>query len=250
LPTILLTNDDGIDAPGLNAARSALVARGTVITVAPDRERSGAAHAITLTEPLRIRPLPNKSGWCVAGTPTDCVNLALNRLLAEPPVLVVSGINRGSNVGDDVSYSGTVCAALEGALHGVPSLAVSMAWGGEPTNEAVRRTLLMVVDQMLARELPARTVLNLNFPAGPPLGLLRTSQGNGGFRSVIHEQEDPRGGKYYWIGGKPASDYSAGRETDVGAVKAGYASLTPLRLDMTCRATLAALEEWPLEPLE
>ena len=243
--TILLTNDDGIHAEGLEVAAALLRRYGRVVTVAPDRERSGSAHALTLTQPLRIQRL-GADAYAIQGTPTDCVNLALHRLLEVRPDLVFAGINHGSNVGHDVTYSGTVCAAFEGALHGVLSVAVSLAPGGALRSAELQVVLEQILDKLLERGLPLRTLLNVNFPAVPPRGIRITAQADGGYRSEIVEKEDPRGGKYYWIGGKQDPQHSPPATTDAGALRAGFVAVTPLKLDLTCHASLEVLDSWRL----
>src|SRR5215475_11410086 len=194
---ILVTNDDGVHAAGLAALAAALEDLGDVYVVAPDREQSAVGHALTLHRPLRVTQMGERR-FAVNGTPSDCVNLAVLGLLPERPVLVASGINHGSNLGDDVTYSGTVSAAMEGALLGVPSVAFSLVSGDFAE---AGRVAQLVVARILVEGLPPKTLLNVNVPAGTVRGLRTTRLGHRVYSDKIVEQRDPRGRPYYWIGG-------------------------------------------------
>ena len=241
---ILVTNDDGIYAPGILALSEALREVGEVVVAAPDRERSAASHSLTLNQPLRIDEL-GKDRFAIDGTPTDCVHLALNVILeGRKPDLLVSGINRGGNMGQDVTYSGTVWAALEGKLMGVPSFAISLADDRyadyRPAAMFAARTARWIVDTGL----PEDTILNINVPDDPGQDLgkyLFTSQGYNRFSENVIRKEDPRGKSYFWIGGERLP-FRGSTETDVGAVTAGYISVTPLHADMTNYGELETLK--------
>jgi len=246
---ILVTNDDGIHAPGLHVLTQALKALGRVVVVAPDRERSAISHALTLHSPLRaIEQATDR--WAIDGTPTDCVNLGIHGLLKATPDLVVSGINQGANLGDDLTYSGTVAAAMEATLMGVPAVAVSLAadqfaekdflWGGR----WAAKLAVMVKDHGL----PADTFLNVNIPPGSPNGMRLTRQGKRRYADAIVRNTDPRGRVYYWIGAGELSFHDL-EGTDVHAVEHGWVSVTPLHLDLTNYAAFERLRRWDAETL-
>src|SRR5436189_3778946 len=227
MPALLLTNDDGVHAAGLAALEQALAELGDAYVLAPEREQSACGHALTLHRPLRVDRLGERR-FAVNGTPSDCVNLGVLGFLAERPVLVVAGVNHGTNLGDDVTYSGTVSAAMEGTLLGVPSIAVSLVEGDELEHAA--RVARHVAMRVLVEGLPPMTLLNINVPAGVPKGVRVTRLGHRVYSGKIVEQADPRGRPHYWIGaGPPAWDALDG--TDMGAVHEGYAAVTPLHLD-------------------
>jgi 5'-nucleotidase len=237
---LLVTNDDGIHAAGLAALAGALEDLGEVHVIAPEREQSACGHALTLHRPLRTQPWGERR-WSVNGTPSDCVNLAVLGFLPERPVLIASGINHGSNLGDDVTYSGTVSAAMEGTLLGVPSLAVSLADGGDFT--AAARVAKQIAMRALVSGLPPKTLLNVNVPGGEVKGIRVTALGHRVYSGKIVEQADPRGRVHYWIGGgEPAWETLEG--TDMGAVHEGYAAVTPLHLDLTHHRALAQMTDW------
>jgi 5'-nucleotidase len=242
---ILLTNDDGVHAEGLRVARAILQPFGEVVTIAPDREMSGASHALTINHPLRVTPVGPQT-FVVNGTPTDCVNLAINRVLEEKPALVFSGINRGSNIGYDLTYSGTVSAAFEGRLHGVTAVAASIVAAGDLEHPRVAKTVAEVVARVLDSG-PEPMLLNLNMPAGEFHGVRLTVQGDGGYRTEVIEKKDPRGNSYYWIGGAHAHDREQRPQSDIGALREGYVSITPLGIDLTDHERFAALRDacWP-----
>jgi len=242
-PNILVSNDDGIHAPGLVALATALEALGEVYVVAPDREQSAVGHALTLHRPLRVEPLAARR-FSVNGTPTDCVNLAILGILPVRPDVVVSGINSGSNLGDDVTYSGTVSAAMEGSLLGVPSLAVSLVEAGEGADYGpAARAAVELTRLLLGDRESGVTLLNVNVPRGEPRGRRMTRLGRRVYSEKVTEQRDPRGKVYYWIGAGPPA-WEAGEDTDFAAVHAGYVSVTPLHLDLTSYDGLQALKAW------
>jgi 5'-nucleotidase len=247
---ILVCNDDGIRAAGIRALEAALAPFGEIWVVAPDREQSAASHSLSLYRPLRVEKLDDHH-FAVDGTPTDAVNLAINGIMGRKPDLVVSGINHGGNLGDDVTYSGTVSAAMEGTLLGVPSIAVSLV-----THEAADFSTAAAFSARLAqavrdRGMPPDTLLNVNVPALPAAdvrGFRVTRQGKRRYGDAIVEHFDPRGRKYYWIGGEDLGFVPA-EGTDCTAVADGFISVTPLHLDLTNYASIAAINElkpeWP-----
>src|SRR5512138_2574034 len=240
MSVVVLTNDDGIHASGLAALEKALAELGDVYVVAPEREQSTCGHALTLHRPLRPHRLGERR-FAVNGTPADCVNLAVLGFLPAPPVLIVSGINHGSNLGDDVTYSGTIAAAMEGTLLGVPSIAVSLADGGD--FDVAGRVARLIAMRVLVSGLPPKTLLNVNVPAQPPRGIRLARLGHRVYMDKIVEQADPRGRSHYWIGGGDAR-WDSLEGTDMGAVHEGYVSLTPLHLDLTNHRALAQLDDW------
>ena len=237
---LLVTNDDGVHAAGLAALADALGELGEVWVIAPEREQSACGHALTLHRPLRAVPMGERR-FAVNGTPSDCVNLAVLGFMPERPAIVVSGINHGSNLGDDVTYSGTVSAAMEATLLGVPAVAVSLLEGGDLAYAAVVARLLAT--RVLVEGLPRKTLLNVNVPPPPARGLRVTRLGHRVYSDKIVEQADPRGRTHYWIGaGAPAWEALDG--TDMGAVHDGYVAVTPVHLDLTNHAALARMTEW------
>lgn len=241
---ILLTNDDGVQSHGLSKLEEALKEVGDVYVVAPASEMSGASHSLTLARPLRIRQIDDRH-WTVDGTPTDCVTLALNKILPPDnmPQICASGINHGGNLGDDATYSGTVAGALEATILGVPGLAFSLvAREGYNFTEAARFAVL-AVQKVLAEGLPEGTLLNINIPAKEIKGVKVTRQGIKNARPVITEHIDPRGKPYFWIGEEYFNN-SAAVGTDYNAIDQGYISVTPLKSDMTDHRALTAIESW------
>lgn len=238
-PLILVTNDDGIRAPGLELLVDALAPLGEVQVYAPDRQRSAVGHGVSLHHPLRVDML--RPGWfMVDGTPTDCVMLAVRALLGRRPDLVVSGVNPGANLGDDVTYSGTVAGAYEGMLLGVPSIAVSDVSYTPKHMVTAAMVGARVADHVLAHGLPEDTTLNVNVPDLPIeqlAGIAITRMGRRTYQDEIVRREDPRGGVYYWIGGAaPSHVQEAG--TDFEAVERGLVSITPLHRDLTNHAVM------------
>jgi len=244
---VLLSNDDGIHAAGLNALAAEMAKIAQVVIVAPDSEQSASSHSLTLHRPLRIHKV-GKDRFAVDGTPTDCVTLAVNTLLGKRrPDLIISGINHGPNMGDDVMYSGTVAAAFEGHVHGIPSIAVSQLEASEADlNKSARfvRKFTEGVPEVLTTP---GLLLNINIPK-PKRGGLRsfrmTRLGRRTYSNVISEKIDPRGRTYYWIAGTPT--WYADAETDYAAVQAGHISVTPLRMDYTNYPLLEAMKTWRL----
>src|SRR5262245_14075460 len=239
---ILVTNDDGIRAPGIMTLAGALAPLGEVHVVAPDREVSACAQSLTLKHPLRVEALGERI-HAVDGTPADCVNLALVKLLPRRPVLVVSGINRGANLGEDVFYSGTVGGAREGTFFGVPSIAVSLAVRADgdfrPAAEFASRLAAMVLE----KGLPVRTLLNVNVPPGHPQRAVVTVQGRREHEGTILEGLDPRRKTYYWIE-EGKDQWVSDDMSDIHAVRQGLISITPLQTDTTHHAVLAAFRSW------
>jgi len=239
---ILVTNDDGVHAPGIKALAKALDGLGEVHVVAPDREASASSQSLTLKHPLRAEKIEPRV-FAVDGTPADCVNLAIVKLLPRRPDLVVSGINRGGNLGDDVFYSGTVGAAREGTFFGVPSIAVSVAAHAEMDYEPAGEFTSRLARLVLARGLPERTLLNVNVPAGTPVGMAFTVQGRRSHEGTILEGLDPRHRTYYWI--EEGRDHWVSDEmSDIFAVRSGLVSVTPLQTDMTHHRLLGAFRGW------
>ncbi len=244
---VLLTNDDGIFSRGLQSLYHALKVLGRVTVVAPDRERSTVSHAITLDRPLRVRK-EGEDMFSVDGTPADCVNLAVNGLLDERPDFVVSGINHGENLGHDVLYSGTVSAAFEGALFGIPSLAISIVARENFMFEAACDVAVRMVKLALEFGLPDDTILNVNVPNLPIKeikGIRVTKQGKRIYEGLVTEKIDPRGRKYYWIGGDDLG-FLEEEGSDFEAVNRGFVSVTPLHLDLTNYRALETLKKWEM----
>jgi 5'-nucleotidase len=237
---ILVTNDDGVHAAGLAALAGALGELGEVWMIAPEREQSACGHALTLHRPVRAVPISERR-FAVTGTPSDCVNLGVLGFMPERPVLVASGINHGGNLGDDVTYSGTVSAAMEATLLGVPAIAVSLLDGGDLAHAAVAARLVAM--RVLVAGLPRKTLLNVNVPPQTPRGIALTRLGHRVYSDKIVEQLDPRGRSHYWLGGgDPAWEALEG--TDMGAIHEGYVSVSPVQLDLTNHAALARMTDW------
>lgn len=241
---ILITNDDGIHSDGLGTLERALRELGDVYVVAPASEMSGASHSLTLARPLRIRQVDRRH-WTVDGTPTDCVTLALHKILGEDerPDVCVSGINHGGNLGDDATYSGTVAGALEATILGVPGLAVSLVARENFEFEEAARFAVLATQKILSEGMPEGTLLNMNVPQGEINGVKVTRQGIKNARPVITEHIDPRGKPYFWIGEQYFRS-NAEDGTDYRAIEDGYVSITPLKSDMTDHALLSGLESW------
>lgn len=245
---ILVTNDDGYDAPGLHALVEAMEQLGEVIVAAPDREQSGTAHALTLDRPLRVIEVRERHHR-INGTPTDCVHLAIHGLTGNVlPDLVASGINRGLNVGDDLTYSGTVAGALEGALLHIPAIAISAALDdrGHAAYETAARVAAEIGGEVLRRGLEPGLLLNVNVPSGTIVGRRITRQGTRSYRATAERRLDPSGRPYYWIAGvdmTPAGELDG----DHRAVDDGYISITPLHANLTHEPSLERLRGWELE---
>lgn len=243
---ILITNDDGIGAPALIHLERALKPIGRTTIVAPDREMSGQSHAITLNRPLRYRPAGSHR-FVVEGTPADCVILANLRILKPLPDLLVSGINRGRNIGDSVSYSGTIAAASEGVLQGIPSIAVSLEYSDDMDYEATARLTAVLAHRVLEDGLAPGVLLNLNVPVDWNGKVVLTRQGEKAGKTVLVENMDPRGEEYFWLheeSHEKVAESEAELATDGEALAAGYASLTPLQLDRTAFRVANRISTW------
>jgi 5'-nucleotidase len=248
MPTILVTNDDGVTSDGIRALANALEPLGEITIVAPQLEASAIGHALTLRRPLRLERVAERI-YSVDGTPTDCVNIAITKVLGAPPDLVVSGINKGYNLGDDVTYSGTVAGALEGALLGIPSIAVSLERTRDRTFDFRQSAAAAasVASAVLQQGLPARTFLNLNVPRTRAKGIRITVQAKRNHVTSVAESIDPRGQPYYWIE-EGQSDWDPHDRSDYQAVRDGYVSVTPLQPDMTAHDALSFIEGLPFTP--
>jgi 5'-nucleotidase len=246
-PLFLLSNDDGVNAAGLRAAEEAVRDLGDVIIAAPDRERSATSHSISLDRPLRadeVRP----GVFSIDGTPVDCVYLALLHLCPRKPTLVISGINHGYNLGSDVFYSGTVAAAVEGALRGVPGIALSLERRAGQSYDPARSFTGALVAAILARgvaTLPVNGIFNVNLPAGAATDYEVTFLGKRVYRDLVDVRQDLRGRSYYWIGG-PEEEGQDVPGSDMSAIRAGRVSLSPLTLDLSNRALIAPVASWSL----
>jgi 5'-nucleotidase len=241
MPLILITNDDGYRSDGILQLADALRPLGDATIVAPVEEASAIGHALTLRRPLRLERI-REAVYCVDGTPTDCVNIAITQVYRGLPDLVVSGINKGWNLGDDVTYSGTVAGALEGALLGIPSLAVSLAATRKEYDfRYAAKTASELAEVLLARKLPPRTFLNVNVPKGQPRGRRVTVQAKRNHVTSVAERHDPKGRPYFWIE-EGQDEWEPHDRSDYQAVRDGYVSVTPLHPDLTAHHALAALE--------
>jgi len=246
MPKILVTNDDGIHSEGIIALADALSAVGEVLVVAPAHEMSAASHSLTLSRPLRIEKIDDNH-FSVDGTPTDCVTLAMNHLLKNDlPDIVVSGINKGGNLGEDVTYSGTVAGALEASIYGLPGIAVSLVQRTNFDFGPAAEFAAELARRVLGNGLPPGTLLNVNVPPGPVRGVRMTRQGTKNIKPNIIEGTDPRQRKYYWIG-EESLIWNEEAGTDYEALGRGFISITPLRTDMT---DYRALEEFKLSDWE
>ena len=254
---ILLTNDDGIQAEGIESLRRVFEKREdtSIYIVAPDRERSGSGHSITFHAPLRVEEKaydhPHVKGYAVNGTPSDCVKLAIKAILPEPPDLIVSGINNGANLGTDVLYSGTVSAAIEGIMLDIPSIAVSLTsfdcfdycYAAEFANN--------MLEKIVGKKLPPNTLLNINIPPGKEeeiKGLMITSLGVRQYEHIFDKRTDPFGRTYYWLAGEPL-EVEHDTTTDIKAIKDGYISVTPIHFDLTNYEIMESLADWELDSL-
>jgi 5'-nucleotidase len=238
---ILVTNDDGYFSEGIHALAAALRPVGEVTVVAPHSETSAVGHALTLRRPLRLEKISERV-YSVDGTPTDCVNIAIDEVLEGRPDLVVSGINKGLNIGDDITYSGTVAGALEGALLGYQAIAISLeftrsAWDFAPAAAAAAALAALLLD----RPLPYRTFLNVNVPQGRPSGVRVTVQAKRNHVTKVDQRLDPRQRPYFWIE-EAQDDWERDERSDHEAIRDGYISVTPLHPDLTNHAALAAVE--------
>lgn len=241
---ILISNDDGVHAEGIKALADSLKDLAEIIVVAPDRNRSGASNSLTLENPLRVAKIENNI-YAVQGTPTDCVHFALNELLKDDmPDLVLSGINHGANLGDDVLYSGTVAAAMEGHFLGVQSIAFSLV--GNNNFETAARVVRAIVDQHIASPIPTNRLLNVNIPDVPYdelKGHEVTRLGARHHAETMIKQKDPRGHDVYWLG-PPGKEQDAGFGTDFYAIENGLVSITPMQVDLTAHESIGSMNSW------
>jgi len=242
---ILITNDDGIHAPGLQILFKKSRKLGQVTIIAPEHDNSAASHSLTMNRPLRVREI-EANVYTINGTPTDCVTIGIGKILPHKPDLVLSGINPGPNLGDDVSYSGTVSAAIEATMLGIPSIAVSLAAESEPLHYETAATFTVKLATMiLERGLPKDTLLNVNIPNITPdkiKGLAFTRRGRRLYDDAIKEIYDPWGKKHYWIGGGTPS-FDTGEDTDSAAISVNKISITPMHLDPTNYEALKILQK-------
>ncbi len=245
---ILCTNDDGYLATGLSVLSRAASELGSVTVVAPDREQSATSHALTLHHPLRARRTPD-GAFVVDGTPTDCVILALNELLPERPDVVLSGVNHGPNMGEDVLYSGTVAAAMEATVLGIPAVALSYVGSAGEELEGWEPVVRRVLESLLGRDrFPADTLFNVNLPAVAPdevRGMRVTKLGRRRYADSITRAHDPSGREYYWIGGGDVT-WRGPADSDFQAIREGFVSVTPLHLDLTNYQLLEEIRAWNL----
>lgn len=246
---ILVSNDDGVHQPGIKQlARSLKKIRGSrIVVVAPDRERSASSHALTIHRPLRVEKIA-PDFYAVDGTPTDSVMLAVHAILKKKPDLLVSGINRGANLGEDVHYSGTVSAAVEGAIMGIPAVAVSVAGNDHLRFDVAAKFSVKLVKNIIREGLPKGVILNVNVPNLPSekiRGVEATCQGRHIYGGIIVEKIDPRGRPYYWVGTN-APEFEEIKGSDCNAHRRNKISVTPLRVDMTDKFFLKKLETWNL----
>ena len=245
MPQILVTNDDGVHSDGIRALAEALAPLGEITIVAPIQEASAIGHALTLRRPLRVDTI-SPGVFAVDGTPTDCVNIAITHVLRRKPDLIVSGINKGWNLGDDVTYSGTVAGALEGALLGIPSIAISVQRVRDECEFGpAAKAAAIVTASVLERGMPKFTLLNINMPAGPNKGFRVTVQAKRNHVTVVSERVDPRHRAYYWIE-EGENEWEPHDRSDYQAVRDGYISITPLQPDMTAYDALKYVEALPL----
>jgi 5'-nucleotidase len=245
MPRILVTNDDGVHSEGIHALAQVLAPLGEVTIVAPIKEASAIGHALTLWHPLRVDRVRD-GVFAVDGTPTDCVNVAIAHVLRGKPDLIVSGINKGWNLGDDVTYSGTVAGALEGALLGIASIAVSTQNRNREFDFApAARAAATIAEAVLERGIPKFTLLNINAPYGPNQGFKATVQARRNHITVVSERIDPRNRPYYWIE-EGQDTWEPHDRSDYQAVRDGYVSVTPLHPDMTAHEAMEFVEGLPL----
>ncbi len=251
---ILISNDDGINSPGIYALAMELRALGTITVVAPDKQQSAVGHAITMNYPLRAVPYQRDGeffGWAVEGTPADAVKLAVRVLMKEKPDLVVSGINHGSNTAVNILYSGTVSAATEGTVLGIPSFAISLTTYGPPDFGYAAKFASRLARLIAERGLPTGTLLNVNVPAVPEdqiRGVLLTRQGKSSWEDTFDVRRDPANREYFWLTGRMiVTDTEA--DTDQVAVYNNYVSVTPIHYDLTDRVLLEQMQDWGVEKL-
>ena len=239
-----MTNDDGVDSPGIHALAEKLAELGEVTVVAPAQEASGVSHALTLSEPLRYEQLEERT-FSVEGTPTDCVNLAVRSLLPYPPDLLVSGINRGANLGDDVTYSGTVAAAMEGSMLGITSFAVSLVSKTSEDFGTASAFAVQLAEIVTSKKLPPQTFLNVNVPTGDIEGIRITNQAGNGFRAQADKRANARPGMFSWLK-QGSGRWERNGLSDIAAVQDNLISVTPLHADFTNYSALDELASWGL----
>ncbi len=250
-PKILLTNDDGINAPGIIALAESLSDFAEISIVAPLSEMSAMGHAITISDPLKVTEILKDEvhfGWAVGGTPADCVKLAVNGGLVERPDMVIAGINQGANVGLDIIYSGTVSAAYEGTILKIPSMAISLDSFVQKDFTAAGKIAHIMVQKILKEGLPIGTLLNVNVPAGDYKsfkGFLVARQGKGTYKEKLDRREDPRKRVYYWLSGTRSYE-NTDPDVDENAVRAGYVTVTPLHYELTNTGYMQSLKSWEL----
>jgi 5'-nucleotidase len=245
---ILISNDDGVYSKGIYELARRITKLGKVTVVAPDKEQSAIGHAITMHQPLRCRKIKlydlNLDAWWVNGTPADCIKLGVETLLPERPDLIVSGINNGENLGTDVVYSGTVSAAIEGSIFNIPSIAVSYAKHGETDFSTAAEAAVHLIEQILQHASGDTTLVNINIPEIEDINELKgvkiTKLGVKKYRNNFEERKDPRGNSYYWLAGELIED-EIEEDTDIYAVRNGFASITPLHVDLTGYAEISRL---------
>jgi 5'-nucleotidase len=246
---ILVTNDDGILAPGLALLADVCREVANVTVVAPDREQSGTSHSLTLHRPLRPARRPD-GAWQIDGTPTDCAMLAIQALMPERPDFLFSGVNHGPNMGEDVLYSGTVAAAMEAVMLGVPGIGISFAGNQPETMETYRDVLVHLIERITSvSDYPRDTLLNINLPRGPASelrGIKVTCLGSRFFSESLTRMQDPWGREIFWIGGGTIT-WTGGEEADHAAVAEGYISITPLHMDLTNYSLIETVRGWALE---
>lgn len=248
---ILVTNDDGIYAPGIKALWRAMSEIGDVTVVAPENEMSAVGHAITLSDPLRVDEIKRSdgfTGYAVGGTPADCVKIGVQSILSESPDIVISGINIGENTGTSIIYSGTVSAATEGTMLDIPSVAISLDTTSNPDFTGAMTAAKTVVKKVLEKGLPKKTLLNVNVPAinaSEIKGIRITEQGNVLYRDTFERREDPRGKVYYWMTGEKL-DPDTESEKDHKTVSEGYISVTPIHYRLTNHEFMDELKSWGL----
>lgn len=250
VPVILVTNDDGISAPGIRNLVEAVRGLGKVVVVAPDKPQSGMGHAITIGNPLRLTPMHHifdgVEAWSCSGTPVDCVKLAVDKVLRRKPDLCLSGINHGANHSINVIYSGTMSAAVEAAIESIPSIGFSLLdYSAEADFTAARKYVRIIVDQVLTHPMDKHLILNVNFPAVPPdliKGIRVARQAYAKYEEDFVERNDPNSRKYYWLTGKFVN-FDRGRDTDVWALEHNYVSVVPVQFDMTNYVLKSKLEK-------
>lgn len=246
-PLILVSNDDGVYSDGIRTLAKELKALGQVVVVAPDQQRSATSHSITLHRPLRVRKI-SYDVYSVDGTPTDCINLGINEIVRQLPDLIVSGINRGANLGDDAHYSGTVSAAVEGGILGVRAIAISVVARDRVVYKPAASFCTRLAKKVMGVGLPRGVILNVNvpnLPASKITGYAFTKQGKRNYGDIIVEKIDPRGKKYYWIGGDETGFVDI-PNSDCNVVAEGKISITPIRVNLTDEAALKKLKAWRL----